>query len=135
MNLKPYSRLHASTLEYCERGAGCGFGYTVAMLVLGSSFCLDLLSIVNVLWALRLLHLPYGHDGRVHPEHYVYALLYGTFIANTILARVQCNADYRLSCEAPEIPVASNRRLGPAYVLGSVVAFVLTLALGLLANR
>ena len=139
-----YACLYESTLDYCERSwFGPGLVYTVAMLALGLGLCLNLLSVIDLLWTLHVLHHPYGRGGSVQPEHYVYALLYGGFIANTILARVKFSADRRYlrlpsetttpSMEAQEAP--SVRTSGPAYVLGSVVLFVATLTVGLLTNR
>lgn len=124
-----YSRLYESLLDCCERsGFSRGFVYTAAMLALGVGLCLNLLSVVNLLWALRVLHHPYGSDGSLRPAHYLFALLYGGFIANTILARIRFTADRR----GLEPPVPAP---GPAYVLGSVVLFAVTLTLGLLTHR
>lgn len=124
-----YIRLYESLLDCCERsGFSRGFAYTVAMLVLGVGLCLNLLSIMNLLWTLHVLHHPYGSDGSVHPEHYVFALLYGGFIANTILARIRFTAHRR----GFEPSVAAP---GAAYVVASVMLFVVTLTLGLLTHR
>jgi hypothetical protein len=139
MNL--YARLYESTLEYCARSwFSPGLVYTIAMLALGLGIALTLLSGINVLWTLRLLHNPYGRGANLHPEHYVYALVYLSFIANTILARVKFSADRRLmpemtvpSREVRDVP--SVRTPGPAYVLGSAALFVVTLTVGLLTHR
>jgi hypothetical protein len=139
-----YACLYESTLDYCDRSwFRPGLVYTVAMLALGLGLSLNLLSVIDLLWTLRVLHNPYGRGGSVQPEHYVYALLYGGFIANTILARLKFSADRRYlslmseattpSREAQQAP--SVRTPGPAYVLGSVVLFVATLTVGLLTHR
>ncbi len=128
MNL--HSRLYESLLVSCDRSIrGCGLVYTVAMLALGLGIALNLLTVINLLWTLHVLHDPYGRSG-VHPEHYVYALLYGGLLANTILARVKFNADCRRVAEPPAL-----RTSGSAYVLGSAALFGMTLALGLLTRR
>jgi hypothetical protein len=136
--MKLYTRLYESLLEY---SGGCG--YTVAMLALGLGLSLNLLSVMNLLWTLRVLHHPYGTAGSLRPEHYVFALLYGGFIANTILARIKYTADRRdldmmselpaPAMESPEAPSAPAP--GPAYVLGSAALFAVTLTLGVLTHR
>jgi hypothetical protein len=139
-----YTLLYESMLDYCERaGFRLGLVYTVAMLALGLGLCLNVLSVIDLLWTARVLHSPYYRDGSLHPEHYVYALLYSGFVANTILARIKFNADYRRLSQMPAIPrlsipaqeAPSIRMPGPAYVLGSTALFVVTLTLGLLTNR
>jgi hypothetical protein len=139
-----YARLYESMLGYCDRsGFSCGVVYTVAMLALGLGIALNVLSGINLLWTLRFLHNPYSRGGSLRPEHYVYALVYVSFIANTILARVKFSADRRCLSQLPEKTTFSMesqdapsvRTPGPAYVLGSVALFVLTLTVGLLTNR
>jgi hypothetical protein len=138
-----YTLLYESMLDYCDRaGFRLGLVYTVAMLALGLGLCLNLLSIVDLLWTARVLHSPYYRAGGLHPEHYVYALLYSGFVANTILARIKFNTDYRCLSQMPEIQTRaipareapSIRMPGPAYVLGSAAFFVATLILGLMTN-
>ena len=142
MNL--YARLYESTLDYCERSwFRPGLVYTVAMLALGLGFALNLLTAINALWTLRLLHDPYGRGGSVHPEHYVYALVYLGFLAVSIPARLKFSADRRClslmsEMTPPEMPARAAPSVltsGPAYVLSSVVVFVVTLTLGLLTHR
>jgi hypothetical protein len=139
-----YTLLYESMLDYCDRaGFRLGLVYTVAMLALGLGLCLNLLSVIDLLWTARVLRSPYYRDGSLHPEHYVYALLYIGFIANTILARIKFSADCRclsqmaetqtLSIPAQEAP--SIRTPGPAYLLGSAALFIVTLILGLMTNR
>ena len=91
-----YTLLYESMLDYCDRvGFRLGLVYTAAMLALGLGLCLNVLSVIDLLWTARVLHSPYSRDGSLHPEHYVYALLYSGFVANTILARIKFNADCR----------------------------------------
>ena len=139
-----YTLLYESMLDYCDRvGFRLGLVYTVAMLALGLGLSLNVLSVIDLLWTARVLHSPYYRAGSLHPEHYVYALLYSSFVANTILARIKFNADCRRLSQMPEMQTLSIpaqeapsiRMPGPAYVLGSTVLFVVTLTLGLLTNR
>src|ERR1700733_3963150 len=90
-----YTLLYESMLDYCDRvGFRLGLVYTAAMLALGLGLCLNVLSVIDLLWTARVLHSPYSRDGSLHPEHYVYALLYSGLVANTILARIKFNADW-----------------------------------------
>ena len=139
-----YSLLYESMLDYCDRiGFRHGLVYTVAMLALGLGLCLNLLSVIDLLWTARVLRNPYCRDGSLHPEHFVYALLYSGLVANTILARIKFNADCRRLRQMPELPTLpvlaqeapSFRMPGPAYVLGSAALFVVTLILGLMTTR
>jgi hypothetical protein len=142
--MRLYALLYESMMDFCD-GLGCRFGltYTVAMAALGLGLCFNLLSVVDLLWTLRVLDNPYSRDGTVQPRHYVFALLYGGVLANTIAARIKFAADRRCLSLLPEIqapqaapqPVPSVRMPGPAYLLGSAVVFFLSLTAGLLLHR
>jgi hypothetical protein len=130
-----YAFLYESLMACCDRGEfRLGIPYTVAMVALGLGLCFNLLSVIDLLWTIRVLHNPYCRDGSLHPEHYVYALLYGGFVANAILARTKFRADCHYLSLMPET-LPAPRMPGPAYVLGSAVLFVVTLALGVLTYR
>ena len=122
-----------------------GLVYTAAMMTLGVTFCLNLLSLIDLLWILGVLHDPYLINGARHPAQYVYALLYSALLANSLLGRMKFRADRQCLCLAPElqmpepeappvsIPRSSMIRApGLAYALGSAVLFVATLILALL---
>jgi hypothetical protein len=139
-----YALLYESMMDYCD-GIGCRLAltYTVAMAALGLGLCFNLLSIVDLLWTLRVLDNPYGLDGSLQPRHYVLALLYGGIVANTIAARIKFAADRRCLSLMPEMqtpqeapqPAPSVRMPGPAYLLGSAVVFFLSLTVGVLLRR
>jgi hypothetical protein len=141
--MRIYVLLYESMMDYCD-DLGCRFGltYTIAMVALGLGLCFNLLSIVDLLWTVRVLDNPYSQDGSLQPRHYVFALLYGGIVANTIVARIKFSADRRVS-QMPEMQtpqaapraVSSVRMPGPAYVLGSAVVFLLSVTLGLLLQR
>jgi hypothetical protein len=138
-----YALLYESMMDYCD-GVGCRLGltYTVAMAALGLGLCFNLLSVVDLFWTLRVLDNPYSRNGSLQPRHYVFALLYGGIITNSIVARIKFAADRRCLSLMPEMqapqaapqPVPSVRMPGPAYLLGSAVVFFLSLIGGLLLN-
>ena len=72
--MRIYALLYESMMDYCD-GAGLRLGltYTVAMAALGLGLCFNLLSVVDLLWTLRVLDNPYGRDGSLQPRHYVFA--------------------------------------------------------------
>jgi hypothetical protein len=139
MNL--YNELFESMIGCFDRvGFRPGLEHTIAMIVLGLGLCLNLLSVVNLLWAIGVLHDPYGSHGGVHPRHYVYALLCGGFIVSTILARVNFNADCpnrHPQMQTAHVSMPNHSLLnmrGPTYILGSTVLFLVILTWDLL-NR
>ena len=138
-----YSILFESVIDCFDRvGFRHGLAYTAAMMALGLAFCLNLLSIVDLLWALGVLENPYRADGTLHPQRYVYGVLCCGFIANTVLARIKFSADRQrlrlmLELQAPHIStpkITLIRSPGAAYVLGSGVLFLATLTLSVLVR-
>jgi hypothetical protein len=138
-----YTDLFESMMDCWDRiGFRHGLVYTAAMMALGLGFCLNLLSIVDLLWAFGVLENPYRGDGTLHPHHYVYGLLCGGFIANTVLARIKFSADQQrlqlmAEMQTPYIAmprISLLRSPGPAYVMGSAVLFLTTLTLSLLVR-
>jgi hypothetical protein len=141
-----YANLFESIIDCCDRiGIRHGLVYTIAMLLMGLALCLNLLSLIDLLWILGVAHNPYFWHGTWHPHHYVYGLLCSAFIANTLLGRSKFSADcqhLRRESEAqmPEISapqtampkLSAIRTPGFAYVLGSAVFFLLTLTFALL---
>src|SRR6202012_2849627 len=108
--------LFESTAEFCGRlTSRTGLDYTAAMIAVGLSLCLNVLSLVNLLWVLGVLQNPYGYRGTLHPRHYVYALVYGGLIANSVLARFQLRGDgiylRLIPCVQPR--KYANRRVAP----------------------
>jgi hypothetical protein len=141
--MNTYALLYESMLDCCDRiGLPLGLVYTVGMLALGLCFCLNILSALDLVWTLHVVHNPYCRSGTAHPQHYVYALLYGGFLANTIFARIKFSADRRrlsLMHDIPAPPTAAPEAAsvwtpGLLYVLGSTVIFVVTLTVGLMTN-
>src|SRR5580658_10282916 len=65
-----YSDLFDSMMDCWDRiGFQHGLVYTAAMTALGLGFCLNLLGIVDLLWALGVLENPYRGAGTLHPQH------------------------------------------------------------------
>jgi hypothetical protein len=101
--------------------------YTLSMLALGLAVCLNVLSIIDLLWTLGLLANPYHSAGNLHPQRYVFALLCVAFMLNSILARIKFTADrkrVRLQHDPASIFAA------PTYVLVSTGLFLITLFSG-----
>jgi hypothetical protein len=139
-----YSDLFESMIDCCNRiGFLNGVLYTAAMMALGLGLCLNLLSVIDLLWTLGLVDNPYRSNGSPHPQHYVYAVLCIGFVANTGLARVKFNTDRQFLRAMPQMPAPQVsvpkpsliRTPGPAYVLSSAVLFLATLTLDLLVRR
>jgi hypothetical protein len=98
--------------------------YTLSMLALGLAVCLNVLSIIDLLWTLGILPNPYHSQGQLHPQHYVFAWLWVALLLNTILARLKFSADrdhVRLQQATPSWVAA------PTYVLVSTGVFLITL--------
>jgi len=126
MNL--YSGLFESMLDCCGRTwLRRGPVYTLAMMALYAVVSLNILSVINLLWTLGVLNNPYRSHGTLHPRHYLYALLCLVFIANTLLARLQFNADHGNLRPAR----AASAAAAPAYVLASTALFLVSLVLEL----
>ena len=72
-----YSTLFDSMIVDClERiGVGRELFYTAAMLALSLGFCLNGLSVVDLLLALGLLSHPYGKGNVLHPQHSVWSVM------------------------------------------------------------
>jgi hypothetical protein len=140
-----YSALFDSLIVDCLERMGIRHGiiYTTAMLALGLGFCLNLLSIIDLLWALGVLDHPYTSGSALHPQHYVYGLLCCGFVANAALARIKFSRDCRWlhlthESQAPQIPVRNSsliRSPGPAYVASSAVVILATATLNLVLQR
>jgi hypothetical protein len=144
-----YTNLFDSIIDCCDRsGFRPRLVYTAAMLVLGLLFCLNLLSIIDLLWTLGVIHNPYLSDGTWRPQHYVYGLLCSAFIANTLLGRCQFSQDCQHRRVEPEAPMSDSQAQqssmpkfsaihtpGFVYVLGSAIVFLVTLTLALLTRR
>jgi hypothetical protein len=124
-----YAGLFESMLACCGRiGLRHGPVYTVAMMALGLGACLNVLSVIDLLWTFGILANPYQAGGGLHPQRYLCALLAIAFIVNTILARQKFSADHgRLRPSMSRL--ATSVAAAPAYVLGSTGLFLITLAL------
>jgi hypothetical protein len=126
MNL--YGSLLDSMLAWCEySGLRRGPVLTLSMLALGLGGCLNVLSVIDVLWSLGILANPYQSNGELRPQHYVCALLCIAFVLNTILAR------RRFSVHGNRVPLrqpTASRVAAPAYVLVSTGVFLITLLPG-----
>jgi hypothetical protein len=138
-----YSDLFDSMMDCWDRiGFQHGLVYTAAMTALGLGFCLNLLGIVDLLWALGVLENPYRGAGTLHPQHYVLGLLCCGFIANTLVARIKFSADRQRLRLMPEIQtvhismpkISLIRSPGAAYVVGSAVLFLATFTLSLVVR-
>jgi hypothetical protein len=101
--------------------------YTVSMLALGLAVCLNVLSIIDLLWSLGMLADPYHSDGEPHPQRYVCALLCLALLLNTVLARRTFSVDR--PCGARH-PATASRVAAPTYVLFSSGLFLITLLCG-----
>ena len=124
-----YTGLFESMLTCCGRiGFRHGPVYTISMMALGLGVCLNILTVVDLLWTLGLLNNPYQHDGGLHPQHYLYALLCLAFLINSILARHKFSADHGKQCPLT-LHRATSAWTALAYVLGSTGLFLITLTL------
>jgi hypothetical protein len=140
-----YSALFDSMIVDCLERMGIRHGliYTTAMLALGLGLCLNLLSVIDLLWALGVLDHPYTSGSALHPRHYVYGLLFCGFASNTVLARIKFSRDCQWlhmthESQALPIPVRNSsfiRSPGPAYVACSAVIILATATLNLLVKR
>jgi hypothetical protein len=101
--------------------------YTLSMLALGVAACLNVLSVIDLLWTLGLLPNPYDSDGQRHPQHYVFALLCVAFLLNSILARLTFRADRN---RARVRQATASWVAAPTYVLLSTGLFLVTLLSG-----
>jgi hypothetical protein len=123
-----YTGLFESMLACCGRiGFRHGPVYTISMMALGLGVCLNILTVVDLLWVMGLLNNPYQNAGGLHPQRYLYALLCLAFVVNSILARHKFSADHGKRC--PLIRRASSASAALAYVLGSAALFLITLML------
>jgi hypothetical protein len=114
-----YAGLFESMLECCGRTwLRKGPVYTVSMVALGLGVSLNILSVIDLLCLLGVLDNPYHSAGSLHPQRYVYGLLYTVFIANSLLARHHLSTGR----SAVQQPV-----LAPMYLLGSAALFLITL--------
>ena len=122
MNL--YGSLLDSMLRCCDHTPlRRGPVYTLSMLALGIAVCLNVLSIIDLLWTFGLLTDPYHRAGALQPRRYVAALLCAIFVLNVILARMKFSADqHRLALHSGGSLIAA-----PVYVLLSTGLFVITL--------
>jgi hypothetical protein len=120
-----YGNLLDSMVAYCgHTGLRRGPLYTLSMLALGLVVCLNVLSLIDLLWTFGILVNPYFSGGAMRPQRYVCALLFLAFIVNTVLARLKFTADrrhVRLNCGTASSIAA------PRYVLVSTGLFVITL--------
>jgi hypothetical protein len=140
MNL--HAMLLGSMMDWCDRSAVLNrVAYTAAMMVLGLSVSLNLLSVFNLLWTLGILANPYFTAGRLSPQRYVYAALCIGLAVNMVLARRNFVADRECLHLHPQLASPEGaahplpRRTGPFYLLGSIVLFLATLALDLMPRR
>jgi hypothetical protein len=116
-----YAGLFESMLECCGRTwLRKGPVYTVSMVALGLGVSLNILSVIDLLCLLGILDSPFQSAGSMHPQRYVYSLLCMVFIANSVLARRQ----FATGRTGPQRCVSA-----PAYLLGSTVLFLATLAM------
>ena len=132
-----YAGLFESMSDCCGRvGLRAGPIYTLTMMALALGISLNLLSVIDLLWAFGILDNPYRMDGDLHLQHYLFGLLYGAFLANTVLARIKFSADRRVSRPAPQLrmhlaQLAASRIAAPVYLTGSAGFFLLTLIIGI----
>jgi len=119
-----YGNLFESMLTWCgHTWLRRGPVYTVSMLALGLAVCLNVLSVVDLLWTLGILANPYRAPGEPHPQHYVWGLVCLAFLFNTFLARRKFSADRREHLHAAN----TSRAAAPTYVLLSTALFLITL--------
>jgi hypothetical protein len=139
-----YTVLFESMINCCDRiGLRHELAYTVTMIALGLGFRLNLLIFINLLWTFGAVPNPYLRAGRLHPQHYVYALLCIGFVANTVLARIKFNADNQFigpmpELQTPQVPMPKLsliRTPAAAYVLGCALLFLVTLTVNPLIRR
>jgi hypothetical protein len=124
-----YGNLLESMMAWCgHTWLRRGPVLTVSMLALGLGVCLNVLSVVDLLWSLGLLANPYQTDGQLRPQHYLCALLCAAFMLNTLLARLKLRADGQRG-RAPRS--AASKIAAPVYVLVSTGLFLITLLSGL----
>jgi hypothetical protein len=124
-----YTGLFESMLTCCGRiGFRHGPVYTISMMALGLGVCLNILTVIDLLWIMGLLNNPYQNHGGLHPQRYLYALLCTAFIVNTILARHKFSVDHGPRCPLM-LKRANSARAALAYVLGSTGLFLITLTL------
>ncbi len=137
-----YADLFESMVDYCGwLGFRNGPVYTLAMIALGTGLCLNFLSVLDLLCSLGVVGNPYRSHGALRPQHYVYALLYGAFLANVILARVKFGIDRECLRSRPDVQTPGNsmprfawsRIAAPAYIIASTGLFVVTQTLVLLS--
>jgi hypothetical protein len=123
-----YGSLLESMMAWCTHTwLRRGPVFTLSMLALGLGVCLNVLSVIDLLWTLGILANPYQSDGELRPQHYVCALLCVAFILNTILARRKFSAaGNRLDLHH----ATASRVKAPAYVLVSSGLFLITLLSG-----
>jgi hypothetical protein len=123
-----YANLLESMMACCgHTGLRRGPVYTLAMLALGLGVCLNVLSIVDLLWNLGILANPYHRDGEPHLQRYVCAPFCLALLLNTILARLKFSAD-RNRLGRRQAP--ASRVAAPTYVLLSTGLFLITLLSG-----
>ena len=116
-----YAGLFESMLDCCGRTwLRNGPVYTVSMVALGLGVSLNILSIIDLLCLLGIVDSPFQDAGSMHPQRYVYSLLCIVFIANSLLARHQ----FATRRAGSQCAVSA-----PAYLLGSAVLFLATLAM------
>jgi hypothetical protein len=125
-----YGSLLESMMACCgHSGLRRGPVYTLSMLALGLAACLNVLSIIDLLWSLGLLTNPYQSAGELHPQRYVCALVCLAFLLNTFLARLKFSAD-RDKQRIPRHPVRASWVAAPTYVVISTGLFLITLLSG-----
>src|SRR5580658_3527850 len=118
-----YGSLLESMMAWCgHTWLGRGPVFTLSMLALGVGVCLNVLSVIDLLWSLGILANPYQSDGELHPQHYVCALLCTAFILNTILARLRFSA---AGNRGSRQPATASQVAARAYVLVSSGLFLI----------
>src|ERR1700722_16207234 len=112
-----YTDLFESMMDwYYLIGFRHGLVYTAAMMALGLGICLNLLTFIDLLWSLGALDNPYLANGSLHPQHYVYAALYGGMVANAAVARIKFAADRQCLRLMPEMQSPQIPMSGPSLV-------------------
>ncbi|HEV2703808.1 MAG TPA: hypothetical protein VGV09_19440 [Steroidobacteraceae bacterium] len=119
-----YGNLFESMLAWCAHSwLRRGPVYTLSMLALGLGVCLNVLSVIDLLWSIGILANPYHAQGESQPHHYVWALLCLAFLFNTFLARRKFSADRRVRSPA----ATASSTSAATYVLCSTALFLITL--------